>query len=424
MFEEIRKIDCQTTSHSWNWTLLDAGKPTVAPDENLNDDTLVAVADYPGPRTAVVFSRYGSKIMLFGGSGPYITLMKSRRAYYDIFQFDTLENKWFEDKRPIKGRESTSKRINHAGDVLGCVLAVFGGYDSEARKILDDLVLFDIEEHAWINGVIHYEAGESDRISARAKHSVTTIYCKKPTEVSDDDPKSIRWDRQLWFNSKLQKTFKSSEFKNSVNGLSQFSYGIFIFGGYSNKSETALGDLWLLQPDCIANEGIVVDEKDPTFIRRNSSSPYLLGYSMHIRAINMSKLTKGRPPAPRYAHQTCSLQNGKYLVISGGRSNELFKTMGNIALNDFHLLNTQRFEWETLAMYGPLPLSRWNHSIVNVDEDKLLIFGGLNMTTYMNSSSLLLFKIGDYAIENYTAKAKGEITDLQRRSKLSSTMNN
>lgn len=139
----------------------------------------------------------------------------------------------------------------------------------------------------------------------------------------------------------------------------------------------------------------------------DNPSPYLLGYKMHIRAINISKIAKGIPPAPRYAHQTCSLQNGKYLVISGGRSNEFYKTLGNIALNDIHLFNTQRFEWETLAMYGQLPLSRWNHSIVNVDDDKLLIFGGLNTTTYMNSSSLLLFKIGDYAVEKYTAKAKG-----------------
>lgn len=209
--------------------------------------------------------------MLFGGSGPFITHMKCRRAYYDVFHFDTVENKWCElSKRPIKGKESTSKRINHAGDVLGCVLAVFGGYDPEKKTILDDIVLFDIKEHAWINCVIHYEAGESDRMSGRAKHSVTTIYYKKPNEthisifapkeLSEDDPKHIRWDRQVWFNPKLQKPFKSSDFKNS--GLYQFKYGIFIFGGYSNITETALGDLWLLQPDCNANEKIVVDENN------------------------------------------------------------------------------------------------------------------------------------------------------------------
>jgi hypothetical protein len=45
--------------------------------------------------------------------------------------FDTVEKRWFEDKRPIKGIAPLAKRINHAGDVLGCILGAFGGYDSE-----------------------------------------------------------------------------------------------------------------------------------------------------------------------------------------------------------------------------------------------------------------------------------------------------
>lgn len=79
--------------------------------------------------------------------------------------------------------------------------------------------------------------------------------------------------------------------------------------------------------------------------------------------------------------------------------------MGNIALNDICLFNTQTFEWETLAMYGPTPLSRWNHSIVSVDDDKLVLFGGLNMTTYMNSSTLWVFEISEYAVEKFQANA-------------------
>lgn len=117
------------------------------------------MADAPGPRTATVFCRYGNKLVLYGGSGPYISHIKSRRCYYDIFQFDTIEKRWFEDKSPIKGQQSSYKRINHAGDVLGCILAAFGGYDGEQKKILDDLVLYDIEEHAWVAGDIRYPKG-------------------------------------------------------------------------------------------------------------------------------------------------------------------------------------------------------------------------------------------------------------------------
>ena len=81
-------------------------------------------------------------------------------------------------------------------------------------------------------------------------------------------------------------------------------------------------------------------------------------------------------------------------------------------MNDINLFNTQTFEWETLAMYGQIPLSRWNHSIASVDDDKLVIFGGLNMTTYMHSSTLVVFEMSDYAVENFLAKAKWQVGDL------------
>jgi hypothetical protein len=57
-------------------------------------------------------------------------------------------------------------------------------------------------------------------------------------------------------------------------------------------------------------------------------------------------------------------------------------------------------------------MSRWNHCLVNVDNDRLLIFGGLNMSTYMHSSNLWVFEIGEYAVENFLAKAKQNYTDL------------
>ncbi len=59
------------------------------------------IADKPGPRTASVLARFADKIILSGGSGPYISHIKSRRSYYDIFIYDTITKSWFEDKRKI-----------------------------------------------------------------------------------------------------------------------------------------------------------------------------------------------------------------------------------------------------------------------------------------------------------------------------------
>lgn len=118
------------------------------------------MADRPGPRTATVFSRWGNKLILFGGSGPYISHIKSRRSYYDIYMYDTVEKRWHQNKAKVKGKQAINKRINHAGDVLGSILAVYGGYDNEVKTILDDLVLYDMEENAWVEADIRYLKAE------------------------------------------------------------------------------------------------------------------------------------------------------------------------------------------------------------------------------------------------------------------------
>lgn len=104
MFEELRMLDC-SKKDQYNWLLLNE-------DDNMSyfsehgksvQNNSGEVADQPGPRTATVFCRYGHKLILYGGSGPYISHIKSRRCYYDIYEYDTVERRWFEDKSKIKG---------------------------------------------------------------------------------------------------------------------------------------------------------------------------------------------------------------------------------------------------------------------------------------------------------------------------------
>jgi len=347
-----------------------------------------------------------------GGSGPYISHIKSRRSYYDIFVYDTITKSWFEDKRKVQGKQAVNKRINHAGDVLGNILAVYGGYDNEMKKILDDIVLYDIDEHAWVTTDIKYLRDEQFKIGPRSKLTVTSVFFNPTKQFGDvNDPNSMIWKRNLWFTKNLQKTFSPKEF--SKTGLTGFKYGMFVFGGFTEISETVTDELWLLQPDCEKNESTVVDIKDTKSLYYGRPSAYVMDFQMRLKAFNLTKFTKGKGPVARYAHQACSVSHGRYLVISGGRNNALFKHLGNIAMNDVNLLNTQTLEWETVAMYGQIPLSRWNHTLVPLDEERLVIFGGLNMTTYMNSSSLQVFEFGDYAVENWVAKAKWQVSDLQ-----------
>ena len=204
MFDELRVIDT-STKEAWNWSILEEDDAfSNKGGESKFEIESGKIADKPGPRTASVFARFSDKIILSGGSGPYISHIKSRRSYYDIFVYDTVTKSWFEDKRKVQGKQAIHKRINHAGDVLGNILTVYGGYDNEMKEILDDFVLYDIEEHAWVTPEIRYIRDEQSRIGRRSKLSVTTVFFNPNGEFGDiNDPNSMIWKRNVWHTKSL-----------------------------------------------------------------------------------------------------------------------------------------------------------------------------------------------------------------------------
>jgi hypothetical protein len=69
----------------------------------------------------------------------------------------------------------------------------------------------------------------------------------------------------------------------------------------------------------------------------------------------------GKPPMPRYQH--AAVITGRYLIITGGRNDAQFYTIKNIALNDVCLYDIEANKWDTLALHGFYPSSRWGHSM-------------------------------------------------------------
>lgn len=100
----------------------------------------------------------------------------------------------------------------------------------------------------------------------------------------------------------------------------------------------------------------------------------------------------GRPPCPRIMHSATVFKDWhkhNHLVIYGGRNDTIYARTQNVALNDICLLNLHRLEWITLAMYGPMPCSRWSHCFTlnrgGDTADGFLIFGGVNLRNYCKS---------------------------------------
>ena len=97
----------------------------------------------------------------------------------------------------------------------------------------------------------------------------------------------------------------------------------------------------------------------------------------------------GKPPVARANHQACFFN--KYIAIYGGRNDSLYSDYSNTALNDLSLYNIEKNVWETVAMYGFIPNSRWGASMT-VCHNKLIVFGGCNLHKYSNAS-LFLFEM-------------------------------
>ena len=57
------------------------------------------------------------------------------------------------------------------------------------------------------------------------------------------------------------------------------------------------------------------------------------------------------------------------LVIYGGRNDKIFEFTGSVALNDICIFNINLRQWEAIAMFGQLPMSRFKHAMVALSDD-------------------------------------------------------
>ena len=63
-------------------------------------------------------------------------------------------------------------------------------------------------------------------------------------------------------------------------------------------------------------------------------------------------------------HINIKKTNNQMLVVYGGRNDKIYATTGSVALNDICLFNINLSQWESIAMFGQLPMSRWKHAMV------------------------------------------------------------
>ena len=63
----------------------------------------------------------------------------------------------------------------------------------------------------------------------------------------------------------------------------------------------------------------------------------------------------------------------------------MYPIIKNVALNDMHIYDSKTNAWCAVAIYGDVPRSRWGHKLATNDDQKIMLFGGMNLNSYCES---------------------------------------
>ena len=147
--------------------------------------------------------------------------------------------------------------------------------------------------------------------------------------------------------------------------------GLFIFGGKSKEEGGLTNDLWIL----------IMGQKPLSWIKVNAL---------------------GKPPSPRYFHSMNYYEKANYLIIHGGRNDDLSSTS---ALDDTYILDLENFGWVNVKLYSNTNqfkvISRYGHKSA-IFSNKLIIFGGMNNNNFIGSSLFIVNLDFYYSIDQKT----------------------
>ena len=115
----------------------------------------VGPVDAPAKRYGHTVDLYRENFVIFGGAGNYIPKLKLRENFCDLAMFNYQRVSWtLLDRGNTQMRELVpEKRMYHGAAVLGSLLLVFGGINTEDKQVFGDLKIYDCEKRVWVRSM-------------------------------------------------------------------------------------------------------------------------------------------------------------------------------------------------------------------------------------------------------------------------------
>ncbi len=281
------------------------------------------------------YSRYGhtsvyyqNKIYFYGGT--HKIEKSSIPASLETF---SLADKTF---TTFDSKNYPGKRKNHIAEVIGNSMLIHGGIDEE-NHVLDDCHLLDLQHMKWQTPMI--SLSHWPKVFG---HSSCLVV---PSNVISNNAFNIY---KFPDDSHIVKKSKK-----------HIQRGLYIFGGKTKEINGITNNLWIL----------------------------LLG-QQPLQWIKPE--TKGIQPSPRYYHSMNFYEKSRYIIIHGGRNDDL---SSSCALNDTFILELTNLNWMKVNLYSTVKnfhvISRFGHNS-SIFANKLIIFGGMNNNNYIGSSLFII----------------------------------
>ena len=282
------------------------------------------------------YSRYGhtsiyyqNKIYFYGGT---VKIEKSAMlAGLEIF---SLNDRAFIMSN-IKG--GPSKRKNHIAEIAGNSMLIHGGIDEE-NQVLDECHLLNLQQMKWSVPMI----SRTTQFPKVYGHSSCLVV---PSNVLANNSFNI---------------YKFTDFDYiNKKGKKSILRGLYIFGGKTKEINGLTNNLWIL----------LFGQQPLQWIKAE---------------------TKGIQPSPRCYHSMNFYEKSKYIIIHGGRNDDI---SSNCALNDTFILDLFNLSWIKVSLYSNINnfqvMSRFGHNS-SIFSNKLIIFGGMNNNNYIGSSLFIV----------------------------------
>ena len=295
---------------------------------------------------------FQNKIYLFGGRTKFQNT--SLITGFELYSF--LDNMY---STPSIAGKSPQLRRNHIAELIGSQMMIHGGVNDN-NEILNDVYLLNLNPLKWnVVSISKYTPGP--KLYGHASALVIprdTVQNQKFTiyKYPDTDNKKLT-------QSKIKER------------------GLYIFGGKCKDEGGISNQLWIL----------IMGQKPLEWVQPE---------------------TKGKMPSPRYYHTMNYYEKGNFLVIHGGRNDDVSESF---ALNDTFIFDLENLEWMKVELYSQLNgfkvLNRCGHNSI-IYSNKLIIVGGMNSHNYLGSS-LLIINLDFYYSSNVKTSEEFMIDQLK-----------